>query len=427
MDPTTDAAANNRDRAQEKEKWYVVFSPLEGRTYGVYQGWSEASQHYNGVPGATIKVFENVELAVAYASGQSIPAHKDKSNQQDAGRAQSSTSGGRGLDVDENHGQGLEELRPPEVLLGSDPSRSDEEMFEIDVGLGENDLRESLCPPGLTDNSARRMVAEMVDVVALPGMFTGGGDVGDSESSYIGEGLAELVNQQASAGGGIRSDLQWRSEKRTSLLAIKSMDMLIERKDTLWGLRDQVLKRMTQATKTACRQSGWTNKGLINSWATGGFLPVMIRRSFYAYVNLHMALYNQGTASGSSFKYIETYLQHHGSELRLIRNCAESRLHAMCRIYIYLRDNCKKKWLTERIQMKKNLELLGGSGAGSTNACLHCYTILHLGGTEACPWKSDTDTEARAKGRRALSKLGKPYQQRTRTAADRDSPASRDE
>jgi hypothetical protein len=95
--------------------------------------------------------------------------------------------------------------------------------------------------------------------------------------------------------------------------------------------------------------------------------------------------------------------------MEVIRDTAECRLHCLCMIYGYLRDNHGSGWFSASLQSKRNMELLKGSSSVcsevSSGVCIKCGTNLHSGGKTECPWKNVKDGEAKKKGQEALRKL----------------------
>jgi hypothetical protein len=64
---------------------------------------------------------------------------------------------------------------PPDVLVGLDPSVGDEDgFFEIDVNMGESELRAALCPSDMSEAVAKGLMNATIDVVSMPDRFFGG-------------------------------------------------------------------------------------------------------------------------------------------------------------------------------------------------------------------------------------------------------------
>jgi hypothetical protein len=311
---------------------------------------------------------------------------------------------------------------PPQDLIGADPStKKEEEVFGIDIANGETELRDALCPPGLSDALAKGLVNATIDVVSMPGGFFGGGEseTTSSEMGVLGEAMAELVNQKrgmAESSG--RVDLHWRSEKRTSIRSLKNATELRKRVKVLLKLRNKVVKRMHTVTTNACKRAGWVDAIRTEAWATNGYLPRIVSLTLEYYVSLHQHLMEMATAQEDSWDFVKVELDHHIEEMELIRSTADSRLQAICALYAYLRDGHQGGWYSSSLQSKRNMELFGkvGSSPSSVSStftdgdagpscCMKCATCLHLGGSSNCPWANLPDAQAKKAGAKALRGL----------------------
>lgn len=125
--------------------------------------------------------------------------------------------------------------RSPLSLIGPDPSmKKEDKLFEFEYG-SEMEVRTKMYPPGLGPDHAKSLANSVIDVVALPGEFTG--------MAMMSAALAELVQQgHSSTENATKLDLQWRSNKRIGLRYIKDLTSLIKRLKDLLKLHDQVLK-----------------------------------------------------------------------------------------------------------------------------------------------------------------------------------------
>jgi hypothetical protein len=316
---------------------------------------------------------------------------------------------------------------PPRELIGSDPStKKDDEVFGVDISDGETELRDALCPPGLSEALAKGLVNATIDVVSMPGGFFGGGEseTSSSEMGVLGEAMAELVNQKRgmneSSG---RVDLHWRSEKRTAIRSLKNTSDLRKRIKVLLKLRNKVLKRMHAVTTNACKRAGWADAIRMEAWASNGYLPRIVASTLEYYVSLHQHLMELATTQNDSWDFVKVELDHHVEEMELIRSTADSRLQAICLLYAYLRDGHQGGWYSSSLQSKRNLELYGKvispPSAGSSittnsiayqddtgpSCCFKCATCLHLGGSANCPWANLSDIQARKSGAKALRGL----------------------
>ena len=287
---------------------------------------------------------------------------------------------------------------PPSELMGSDQStKVEDEMFGLNVNVGERELRDNLTPPFLTTEQKVGLVQNAVDVTALPGMFSGssGGDQTMTEEwSHLSQAMEELVNQGREAGeNGGRSDLSWRSNKRISLNEIKNTKDLRKRAQVLMKLMPKIQNRMNKLTSVTCTKAGMTDKNLIQAWANQGYLPVMIMQTYNCYLNLHQHLLLGAEANGWEYARIEK--EHYVDELRLIRQTADSRLQCICLTYIMLRDGSSQNWFCSSIQQERNQTFFNPTR--NVNAvCPKCNTsIIHGSDPDTCPWKNQTDKKAR--------------------------------
>jgi hypothetical protein len=168
--------------------------------------------------------------------------------------------------------------RPPLSLIGPDPStKKEDELFDFEYG-SEVEVRTRMCPPGLGPDHAKSLANAVVDVMALPGGFTGGNEEKEgSDMAMMSAALAELVQQgRSSTENATKSELHWRSDKRIGLRYIKDLNTLIKRLKDLLKLRDRVLKNMIKATVNVLKRAGWTDMDAINAWGVGGYFTKLV-------------------------------------------------------------------------------------------------------------------------------------------------------
>jgi hypothetical protein len=347
--------------------WYAVTNSKTGR-YDRFPSWPAAQIHVVNVSGASVRKFHMYSDAQVYLEGhasaweQHLPAstsplrdepisdhkfakphtithHTIESHQPPATRPSLPTA----PTVPAAAGGPLS-LYPPGILMGADPSTGkSEELFGVDIEVSEEELQDALCPPDLAESMAQSLINGTIDAVALPGGLNSGGESEgtSSEVGMLGEALEELVTQnRGSAGKTGRSDLRWRTEKRTSIRSLTSELKLRTRIKHLKKLMPKVQKRMDTLTSTSCKRSGWTDSVRIHTWSTYGFLPVIVMSSLRWYIALHEHLLELSQECG--WAYIITELDHHVEEMELLRTLADSRIHAICGLYCYLRDGKDK-------------------------------------------------------------------------------------
>jgi hypothetical protein len=301
------------------------------------------------------------------------------------------------------------------VLTGPDPSaKKSDEVFGVDLG-SEVDLRSALLPPELPEGVTKGVANAVVDVIAIPGGFSGGTDEsGENEMALLGEAMEELVSQgRNQSEGAAKADLHWRSGKCTSLRQVKSLDSLRKRIKVLLKLRDKVIKHTIIAARNACKRGGWQDSERIEVWAHGGYITRITRDAMDYYLSLHQHLMGLLIA-GAPWDYIKMEQDHHVEELDLIRSTQDPRLQALCSLYAYLRDGQNKNWHSDELQYKRNMDIVsrgrkeGGLPAGgaddlstiesSANHCPKCGTSLHAGGKAECPWNGMSDAQATQQG-----------------------------
>jgi hypothetical protein len=418
----------------KESTWYAVAKGKHG-ICNIFQSWEEASEFFLGVPGALVQKFKTRAEALEFL----------ESNQQasDGGKTSSSPSNPQSTmetpdtprnppvkqaSVDDKN------YRPPMALTGPDPSaKKSDEVFGLDLG-SELDLRAALLPPDLPEGVSKGLANALVDVIAIPGGFTGGTDESEgNEMALLGEAMEELVSQgRNQMEGAAKADLHWRSGKRTSLRQVKSLDMLRKRVNVLLKLRDKVIKHTIIAVRNACKRGGWQDAERIEAWAHGGYITRITRDALDYYLSLHQHLMGLFSA-GAPWDYVKMELDHHVEELDLIRSTADSRLQAILFLYAYLRDGQNKNWHSDSLQYKRNMDIFARHGEGVTPAatpgddvstlgsnsghCPKCGTGLHSGGKANCPWNAMSDAQAKKNANKVIRNMANP------TPAPAPSPA----
>jgi hypothetical protein len=430
----------------DSDVWYAVTNGKTGY-YGIFPSWPAAQIHVVNISGASVRKFQ------AYGEAQNyVSSHADAWEQKTTispilsvpvsepayPKAAPPPIRPQGVSLSQSKvgsttttsPHGTMALYPPGMLMGEDPSTGKSEvLFGVDVEASEEELQDALCPPDLSEAMARSLINGTIDAVALPGGLNSGGELEGTSSDVgmLGEALEELVTQnRGMAGKTGRSDLRWRSEKRTSIRSITSEDKLRIRIKHLKKLMPKVQKRMEALVSTSCKRSGWTDQIRIHTWSSYGYLPVIVMSSLRWYIPLHEHLLELATEVG--WNYIATELDHHIEEMELLRTLADSRIHAICGLYCYLRDCNDKSWYSTTIQQKRNVAMMTGvpprvtqqfphiasdtqnqSEGRSTGmaalCCMKCHTCLHTGGAAECPWKNQSDDNARKAGTKALKNL----------------------
>ena len=103
----------------------------------------------------------------------------------------------------------------------------------------------------------------------------------------------------------------------------------------------------------------------------------------------------------------------------LIRLHSQSRTDCMLQMYIYLRDQEKNSFMSDKLQAKineaiydKTRSIWTGQGAAPTSqeeptrhSCGHCHSNLHMRGKAKCLFKEMSATKARIQAKEAEKQL----------------------
>jgi hypothetical protein len=309
---------------------------------------------------------------------------------------------------------------PPMLLNNKDRStKVEEEIYGISLDVDTQDLRRQLVPPGTSDERAIQVAECLVDAVSLPGKTTQSGE-GDDTAANIHSALAELVASNHHLGSqseDVRKDLKWKNHNRQALKGVKTEAQLSESLRDVMDIRDRTLRNLNSRQKTILSKEPW-NALLIDAWSNSGYVSVISRRSVDHYISLlqHLVL----VASNKGWDEAQNEIDFYTKEWALIRGQCITRLMALCRIYVSLRDGADAKWLSPTLEaervttlFKAVAELRGSgtsprtgntAGGGGGGFCEKCGTILH--GRLNCPWGQMNSTAAKRKGSNALKKLG---------------------
>ena len=405
------------------KRWYVVTNSATGEC-GIYRTWAEASTLTTGVSCATCKKFRRLGDAEEYLAVFKAEFASEQETSESEGEDIERLRGGGMRSNQEPSLRGQWSDYPPSILLGHDSSGGKEdEIFGVELCQGEGDLRKKFTPPALADDQKKGLINNTVDVVSLPGMYNSVGD-GDqdaaSEMTLLGEAMEELVNQRRVGGENAgRADLHWRSDRRVSLLNIKTMTDLRKRVQVLGKLMPKIRKRMVQICSNACRQGGMRDETVIHAWSNYGWLTVIVTQTFLFYMGLHHHLLTGGEIHG--WDYVQAEQEYYAEELRMLRSTSDSRLHCICSSYTLLRDGYKNNWFHAAIQQERNAIMYHPSPVGSSSLqgsasipeppnyglCPKCGTNIHGPDPDTCPWKNQTDERARKNAANALRSMGK--------------------
>jgi hypothetical protein len=407
--------------------WFAVAKGKHG-ICNIFQSWEEASEFFLGVPGALVQKFQTRGEVLEFLESHQHEAAEERTRPSPRVRQppMEGTDTNHPLPLEINPRRGdAKNYRPPMVLTGPDPSaKKSDEVFGLDLG-SELDLRATLLPPDLPEGVSKRLANAMVDVISIPGGFSGGTDESEgNELALLGEAMEELVSQGRNQNeGAAKADLHWRRSKCTALHQVKGAGMLRKRIKVLLKLRDKVIKHTIIAVRNACKRGGWQDTERIEAWAHGGYIARITRDGLDYNLSLHNHL--MGLLSGGAhWDYVKTELDHHAEELDLIRSTADSRLQAILALYAYLRDGQNSNWFSDELQYKRNMDIFarreegGGLADGSrddvstlessSGHCLKCGTNLHSGGKANCPWHSMSDAQAKKNANKVIRNMANP-------------------
>ena len=167
------------------------------------------------------------------------------------------------------------ELLPPVRLLGDDRSKEKDEMFDVRL-RGEAQLKRDLSPPNANSTTKDDLAANMVDVVSLPGTFSGSDETAGYDGTHqVAEVMREVMAQARGEAPGerVRVDSGWQHTRRISLHAIKSADQLQEQYSNLTDIAEEVL--IPLCPKHPVHPSGGSLHGLCG----GTVVPEWLLRS----------------------------------------------------------------------------------------------------------------------------------------------------
>jgi len=383
-----------------------------GHTPGVYTSWDEASRQVTGYSGAKHKRFASVKDARAY-----VAAKRDDHDEEEWDESPD-PSGSEGEFASEARRPTLRargrDSYPPPKYMAPDPSMGKPKEF---FGMAVTDARamtNAMSPPGIEDYETRKLLAgATLDAVQLPGRCSA---IVDNDSGSVAEAIAELAEDKRGewAGDGPRRDVQWKAASRTSLKSITSHDTLQERLSELQGLKGDTYENQVHSFRAILADLHWSETSIL-AWAQLNWYQRIGLDTLENYLNLHRHLIDISLKHG--WEYAVISLTHHTTKLAHIRAQAPSRLSCMVRIYIYLRDANHQSFYSEKLQEKRNKEVmeelvsLKTLGLGSTSAtCPKCGMALHPGGAKNCPLKALSDQDARRKVKFVWEQLGKMQQ-----------------
>jgi hypothetical protein len=218
-------------------------------------------------------------------------------------------------------------------------------------------MTNAMSPPGVQDYETQKLLAgATLDAVQLPGRY-GSGATETNEPTSVAEAIAELAEDKHGewAGDAPPRDVQWKAANRTSLKSITSHEALQERLSELQGLKGETYENQVNAFRAILCNLHWSEASIM-AWSQLSWYQCIGRDTLENYLNLHRHLINISLNQG--WEYAEVSLTYHANKLVGIRALAPSHLCCMVRIYIYLRDANQDSFYTEKLQEKRNKEVM---------------------------------------------------------------------
>jgi hypothetical protein len=256
-----------------------------------------------------------------------------------------------------------------------------------------------------------------LDSVAVPGtssQASGGFDIGETGATVMGGALKDLIEELSQERLGrerVTTDSGWRQPNRTALASMKNATALQTRYTLLGSLRDKLMNTYVKRTISIYTTAGWS-KARAQAWAMGGYHAKIVFASYMS--NLALYGYLSGLSYSSDWTYVQRAIDFHSEKLSLVRRFAESRLQALCEIYVYMRAGSTSNWRSAELDSERMRELSTTppisnttvSKGGDRNPCPKCKSLVHFGGKAKCPWKGLGDDQAIAAAAKIMKDAG---------------------
>ena len=409
---TTDEKAKQRGRRIDPKcrtaRYYAV---AVGVKPGVYTSWAKAKPQVNGYPGAIHKSFRKKADARRYVRENQRAYDDDEDDDFDA----PSESDGSGFTSSDGEPPSRRRNRckvPPISgdLIAPDPSLGKSKEFFGFTIQDEIRMRAEMSPAGVDKATQKALAGATLDAVQLPGRSSEV-EVESSTASMV-AAISELAEDRRGEWfreDGPRRDVQWQSASRTSLKAITSYEILHERYTELQSLRGSVQSNQVLKFRTILSGLHWSSVA-IQQHALANWFQRVGDDTHGLYAALHLHLINLHLKHG--WEYTALSIKHHAKHLANIRAQAPGRLTCMVRLYIYLRDANEQSFYSEKLQEKRNLEVMEklssleihGSGTGQ-RPCAKCGMMCK--GKSSCPFRSFSDAEAKKRIKSVWEFFGK--------------------
>jgi hypothetical protein len=295
-------------------------------------------------------------------------------------------------------------------LIAPDPSIGKPKEFFGMTFEDEPSMRLAMSPQGIDKKTQKVLADATLDAIQLPGRSSEAEAEGATESfaAAISE-LAEDRRGEWRQDDGPRRDVQWQSNSRTSLKSITSYDILLERHSELQGLKTSVQANQALKFRSILAGLHWSAKA-IKQHSLCNWFHRLGSDTHELYSALHLHLINLHLKHG--WDYIEVAIKHHSKGLTNVRAHAPGRLTCMVRLYIYLRDAHHQSFYSEKLQEKRNLEVMEKisalevqGGGGGNKVCAKCG--MSCKNKDACPFKGFSDADAKKRVKTVWEFFGK--------------------
>ena len=302
---------------------------------------------------------------------------------------------------------------PPSILAGKDKStKNPDEIFEVPINVDGEELAVSFAPDSVSKEVAKTLSNTLLDVASLPGKtyLTDRDDV----TGEIRDSLFVVMSQQQSKGDGPPPDLKWHQPSKNAVMACKDEEDLRELKRNVIDVQAQHLRRGKEQQRVLLLKNGFDDI-MAHAWSNDGFYTTLNQRGVQYYVDFLDHVIQLCSTQG--WEAARVVIEHYTKKWKVIRGNNDSRLVALCQIYVTLRDGHHAGWLHLKLTDKKVnalvVQLQGRQGAttttppsatnGTVGWCRKCETVLH--GSKGCPWSDQSGADAKKAGKEVLRRL----------------------
>lgn len=303
-------------------------------------------------------------------------------------------------------------------IRGNGPDRSTGTKDEIfGVKLVDRQLGTAMCPAGISADGANDCMQAMPDVSALPGKSGVTQDPASSGLDNLGQSLLEYL--PLAQRPRVQRDTQWRSERRNALSSIKTTEDLTDMIQQFHDVEEMVMDNFKRALANTLDYHGYT-EDQSEIYFELGAVPSIVRASLRFYYALLMKLRQYTMQCEGGWDQWKVHLAFHAKKMLLIRLHSQSRTDCVLQTYIYLRDQERNSFMSDKLQAKINEAIYDQTrkmlteqeevvptshGDQTKHNCGHCHSNLHMGGKAKCLFKELSATKARGQAKEAEKQL----------------------